>query len=268
MNVTRGKRLIREIAKQMAANAGDNCGIGSGGFEEGNTCAKGGGGGKFTDPTGYCPPRAKVPKQGFHITDLENLESIAKEGLKAQASTTGGGSSGKIAGVYFVDKLYPKSHEAAPETLHRAQIVLRADTSGANGALDDTEVREITGRKSGIGPDTAFLVGDNVYPDKLEVMSKDGSRKWTPLKQFLQSKEYRNLVSSEKEAHTPKPSTLIKIPMTPAGKKMTEGRITPIGDGWVRLEVEGKNIGGFKESNLGKHSRYVVDKIKEALAVK
>jgi hypothetical protein len=184
--------------------------------------------GQFEDPSGFYPRRNKVPKVGYHITDIENIEGIARQGLIPQSSTTGGGGSGKVAGVYFVDKLLPKGHSDAPETLHENSIVLRARTGHVNGALDDTEVREFEGYKGdpnkSIGDKSAFLVGQRIDSSLIDVMSKEGKRQWTPLKEFVKTEEYRRIVKSNTHG-VPKggKNTLLSEPkeIKVAGKSVT-----------------------------------------------
>ena len=65
-------RLVREIAKQLQQNAGDNCGIGAGGFEEGNTCAG-----------------------AHHGTSASAGKKIFKGGIRAGKAQFGGTRDGK-----------------------------------------------------------------------------------------------------------------------------------------------------------------------------
>ena len=135
-------------------------------------------------------PRSKVPAVGFHLTEIENLESIAQEGLKAYAPKLG-----MPQAVFFVDDLYPEGHEYSIETaLSDWSVTLKAKLSPRKfkKVFDDAEVREFTGvgggQDSSLGPETAFATRKGVAPENLFVVlpAKDGGKRQTiPLQKFV-----------------------------------------------------------------------------------
>ncbi len=154
--------FIRNAKKaKAAAPASGNCGIGAGGFQHGNTCAEGGGGGGthgVADVTGHVPLGTdtagkeldhldktinhpdvlkdfKPPDVMYHVTDRSNLESIMKHGLvpgKARAT-----SIGHIRGSYLTDS--PSIHELGKQGgdfTFKDPVVLAIKTKGLNLRLD------------------------------------------------------------------------------------------------------------------------------------
>lgn len=84
----------------------ENCGTGAGGFKEGNTCAKGGGGGTTMTPSWARENPEKASKETaktttlFHGTSVDVLKSIKEKGLLPSKSGVWGGGK-----VYSTDSL-------------------------------------------------------------------------------------------------------------------------------------------------------------------
>ena len=186
------------VSNALTDNVGSNCGITSGGFAPGNTCAKGG----SLGPKGT-PPRKKTPAIGYHSTEIDNLNGIAKNGLIPQVSSTGGGGgSVKDKAIYFADDIAGTSHEHAPENKHEAEFQLRVKIPKGHKAYDDSEVREYSALSSDpnsqIGKDSAFLTTKNIPPKNIEVLvSKKGPRKWLAISEYIKTDDFKR----RKEEH-------------------------------------------------------------------
>ncbi len=160
-------KIKKGLAKKSSKSSGPNCGIGSGGFKSGNTCAKGGAKMTVDEVPDWLPKGTKVnfkdpafpewngkgkvgseayiasvldavaakykfPATMYHVTSEENSAKIDKGGLKTgQTRTT---QTGKIRGVYLasdVSSIYEggdfNPRNPVPYAVKTAKLKLKFD---------------------------------------------------------------------------------------------------------------------------------------------
>jgi adenylate kinase family enzyme len=142
-----------------AYQLGDNCGTGSGGFKEGNTCAKSGAGGATMTPSWAKENPEKASKETaknttlYHGTSATLLKSIKEKGLLPSKSGVWGGGK-----VYSTDSL----------DLAMEYGVLRA-TSGKEKIQGKTLIGIVSVLAEGFQS-----VADNIPTTKAQKMGKTG----------------------------------------------------------------------------------------------
>ena len=137
--------------------------------------------------------RSKTPGVGFHVTDPENLASIAKKGLSAR--TPVGAAKGFKPAVYLADKQHADVSEG--------EALLRVVIPKGSEVFDDTDARQAAGlsgtNTDKVSGETAFFTVSGIPADSIQV--RDGN-KWIPIK------DYKPKVSSAKI--DPNPSLLLQ----------------------------------------------------------
>ena len=207
LDVTVGRERPESILNRLLANAGDNCGIGAGGFQPGNTCAKGSKGGTAKAGKG---PSLKEQAQAIVGGKLRATKERAFTG-----KPSGGKISKQLAGAIGEEVLVAHLRslglkDARPMNLDRNNFPI--------DLIQDHETIEAKTGQASNGSKAQqwrLTIGEPGKAEKawLKTLSKEEKRAWNADKQAqIHERKLRELKALEKElGHPVKPVTMTVI---------------------------------------------------------